>query len=218
MPYVAQRIPVEEQLFRERKISTEVYNAFDTLSQRWYYADTEEAREEISALAQKIRDNGYKITDCSEQANQELWKNGQDIYNLSLYYSRVTMGYLWYTYVKNNGEWDYKVHLKETDKKKVDWMPAEGYFLYYGNIISAADFGNINYGYTGTLLGLTPETLYKAGGMVAPNPSKYEKDNYYSDSEIDHYWIKKGIEQANNQGYYGQTNLPVETILDIVGG
>lgn len=46
----------------------------------------------------------------------------------------------------------------------------------------------------------------------------YEKENYYSDSEIDHYWIKEGIKQANDQGYFGNTNLPAEKILQIMRG
>ena len=74
----------------------------------------------------------------------------------------------------------------------------------------------LNYGYTGTLLGLSPETLYKAGGMVAPEPTQYEIDNYYCDSEVDHYWIKKGIEQANKQGYIGLLDLPVDMIFKIL--
>ena len=60
------------------------------------------------------------------------------------------------------------------------------------------------------------ETLYKAGGMVAPEPTQYEIDNYYCDSEVDHYWIKKGIEQANKQGYIGLLDLPVDMIFKIL--
>ncbi len=56
--------------------------------------------------------------------------------------------------------------------------------------------------------------MYKAGGKVANNPSQFEKDNYYSDSEVDHFWIKKGIEQANELGHYGSMDLPVDFIFD----
>lgn len=58
--------------------------------------------------------------------------------------------------------------------------------------------------------------LNAAGGKVAPNPTQFEIDNYYSDSEVDHYWIKKGIEKANKQGYIGFLSLPVDTIFEIL--
>ncbi len=227
LPYIAQRLPVETRLFRERKISTEVYNAFDILSQRWYYAETEEAREEIGDLAGKIRDNGYKIDDCTKVANQELWNNAQEIYNVLLnekddiadkvlYLLKKKLepfssaasdisknAIKWLIRVYNNGKWDYK-----STEVHTEWMPETRYFMYYGEVIDAAAFGNINFGYTGTLLGIDAETLYKGGGTLANNPTEYEISHYYSDSEVDHYYIKIGIEQANKEGYYGQLHFP----------
>ena len=227
LPYIAQRLPVETKLFREKKISTEVYNAFDTLSQKWYYANTAEAREEISAIAQKVRDNGYKIDDCTKVANQELWNNAQEIYNVLLnekddiadkvlyllkkkvepFSSAVSdiseNAIKWLIRVYKNGKWDYK-----STEVHTEWMPETRYFMYYGEIIDAAAFGNINFGYTGTTLGIDAETLYKGGGTLANNPTEYEISHYYSDSEVDHYYIKIGIEQANKEGYYGQLHFP----------
>ena len=95
-------------------------------------------------------------------------------------------------------------------------MPDEKYFMYHGRLISFANFGNLNYGYTGTVLGIEPETLYIAGGLVADNPTQYEIEHYYSDSEVDHYWIKKGIEQAKNQGYFGVIEIPQEVLEKII--
>lgn len=73
IPSVDKRIPTETKLYNEGKITKELYDAFDFLSQRWYYADTKLGRKEISELSQKIRDNGYKYDDCTEKANKQLW-------------------------------------------------------------------------------------------------------------------------------------------------
>lgn len=43
-----------------------------------------------------------------------------------------------------------------------------------------------------------------------------KQNNCYSNSEVDHYWIKKGIEQANKQGYIGLLDLPVDAIFKIL--
>ena len=242
MPYIAQRLPVETQLFRQGKISAELYNAFDILSQRWFYVITPRARGEIEDLTKAVRANGYKIKDCTKEANIELWNNGQEIYNVLLnendaqttkalyllkqwlnpFSSAIgdvsTNALKWLIRVYKNGKWDYKS--KEVETK---WLPNTKYFMYYGEIINAAAFGNINFGYTGTLLGIEPETLYKGGGTLADDPTDYEINNYYSDSEIDHYYIKKGIEQANKQGYIGQLHLPdnffvvMKQIVDYLG-
>ena len=64
LPYIAQRLPVETRLFREKKIPTKVYETFDLLSQAWYYSDTQKERDIISKLAQSIRDNNYSIESC----------------------------------------------------------------------------------------------------------------------------------------------------------
>ncbi len=214
LPDVSERIPKEYKLYKEGKISYEIYKAMDILSQRWFYADTTGAREEIGNMAKSVRYNGYKVKDCTEDANKQLRDNAQEIIDY-LDNKMVTiadypfLGMEWYKKVRVDGIWDYK-------SKGADWIPKQKYFMYHGQIINDNDFGNINYGYTGTILGILPETLYKAGGKVNNNPSKYEINNYYSDSEVDHYWIKKGIEQANQRGYYGIFQLPVDMIFKLL--
>lgn len=93
-------------------------------------------------------------------------------------------GLEWYKLVDNDCKWDYK-------KNPANWMPEEGYFMFYGQIISLADFGNINYGYTGTVLGLSPETLYKGAGYVQSKKISNDPSNYYGDSEVDYQNVKK---------------------------
>ena len=45
-------------------------------------------------------------------------------------------------------------------------LPFSQYFYFYGKVISAGEFGNINYGYVGAALALPNEEIYFAGGGV----------------------------------------------------
>ena len=170
----------------ERKIPTAIYNAFDTLSQRWYHAETQGARDEIGKLTNEIRDNNYIIKDCTEEANHQLYLNGIQFarHNIKIknfsandFMKVVTKinngialstadyaisGIYWLFSVNNDGKWDYKRLNSDKEHREMapDWWSEQGYFMYNGEIISDDDFGNINYGYLGTILGLSPETLY----------------------------------------------------------
>ncbi|MBR0276966.1 MAG: hypothetical protein IJQ50_00700, partial [Clostridia bacterium] len=230
LPDVEKRLPKETEMFKKGEMKPEVYNAFDKLSRRWYYADTERARDQLSNLAQDVRNNNYEIKDLTAEANEQLWENGisikaKDFIGNGLS-SMVTafgniiiglaidpsayglLGYDWFDKVHGGGAWDYK-----TKEKKADWLPDEKYFFYHDEIIDKEAFGNLNYGYTGTILGLDPETLYRGGGKVSENPTEYEKEKYFGDTEVDHYWITQGINQANSRGYYGTRSLPVDLVF-----
>ena len=200
---------------RDGRISDYQYLLILKLTERWYDAKTPEAKAEIHELAEAFRRNDYRYEDCTDVANAQLYANAESLSDkfkkesktFSNLISYACVGYYWYTLVNTNGEWDYKVNPTE-------WMPDCGYFVYGGDIISLADYGNLNYGYTGTVLGLSPQTLYKGGGIaIGRQATQYEKDNYYSDSEIDHYFIQQGI---SLYGRPGLVHLPVQTILKIV--
>lgn len=95
-------------------------------------------------------------------------------------------------------------------------MPKEEtYFMMYGKLISFADFGNINYGYTGTALGLSPKTLYKGAGYVQNGAINNDASQYYGDSEVDFGNVKRGIEWANSSGYVGIISLPLKLIFGV---
>ena len=207
IPSLESRLPKETELYNDGKLSKSIYDAFNIMSKRWFKQQTVEGRKEVAALAQKVRDNKYIVKDCSTDANSQLWNNAQSMVSeikldVASIVKKGLKGLDWYGLVKPNGEWDYKVN-------KPSWMPDTGYFEFYGEIISAADFGNLNYGYTGTVLGISPESLYKGGGSVATNPTQYEKEHFYGDSEVDHEFIKKGIEMANKAGHYGWIDIPI---------
>ena len=208
--YITQK---EIAMYNQGKLSQDVYNLLVDLGNRWANAKTEAAKDEIHNLAEQFRNNGYRYQDLSAEANNQLWANGNEMKEKMKFlpYSGPSAlalaGAMWYDYVDNNGKWDYKV-------KPASWMPKkEEYFVMYGKLISRADFGNINYGYTGTALGIMPTTLYKGAGYVQTRKLNDNPNQYYGDSEVDFYNVKKGIEMANAAGYKGIFELPLNLIF-----
>ena len=207
----------EKMMYQRGELSQQAYDILMQMTTLWENAnklDDTASMEEIHNLTQKFRENGYYATDVSYMANQTLWENGQKIDTiLDIVYAKMAasmvMGKVneaaihmaagtgiailsWYNKVDNYGEWDYKVH-------KTEWMKGNDIFVVNGLLMDAAGFGNVNYGYTGIILGFGPTALYSAGGFVtdedinAPAP-------LYGDSYIDHYNIEVGINWAQSQG------------------
>lgn len=123
----------------------------------------------------------------------------------------ATMAIDWEAKVLSRGDWDYKVN-------PAGWMPAEGIFLLYGQLITTADYGNINYGYTGTIIGFGEKSLFTGGGWAAGNNNEAGAP-LYGDSQVDHDFIQKGIDMAASQslGYNGALfNQDVRPLLDML--
>lgn len=85
----------------------------------------------------------------------------------------------------------------------VPYLGVTGEFLYNGKVTTAEDFGNINYGFIGSLLGFEEEILYMGGGYAAHKsiPKILLDPPFYGDSVNDHFSIKRGIDM-----YYGRGN------------
>jgi RHS repeat-associated protein len=62
---------------------------------------------------------------------------------------------LFVSHVRPGGSWDYK---RNTDNR--------GFYFFNGNLISAEEFGNANYGYSGTAFGFGEDMLTDAAGAV----------------------------------------------------
>ena len=94
--------------------------------------------------------------------------------------------YLWfYQKLHNHGPWDYKQFNRL-------W----------------ANFGNFNYGATGTAAGIPANILLRGGGFAQnrAQTSQEEWGNWYQDEPYgddprDQFWIKQGIDYANQHGY-----------------
>ncbi|WP_164055861.1 polymorphic toxin type 44 domain-containing protein, partial [Serratia marcescens] len=71
-----------------------------------------------------------------------------------------------------------------------------------------ANFGNFNYGATGTAAGIPAEILLMGAGFAQSRAgtSRSEWSHWYQrppygDDPQDQYWIKQGIDYANRHGY-----------------
>jgi hypothetical protein len=95
--------------------------------------------------------------------------------------------YSWfYEQVRNRGPWDYK-------------QISRGY----------EDFGNFNYGATGTACGFSEMILLRAAGFAQsragtsnPELGTWYGAAPYGDDHNDQYWIKEGIRYAQSQGHH----------------
>ncbi|MFE8116922.1 polymorphic toxin type 44 domain-containing protein [Brenneria goodwinii] len=93
--------------------------------------------------------------------------------------------YWFYQRVRNGGPWDYK----QQDRA---W----------------ANFGNFNYGASGTAAGIPPNILFMGAGWAQSRAGTsqpawglwYQKPPY-GDDPRDQFWIQQGIDYANKHGY-----------------
>ena len=96
-----------------------------------------------------------------------------------------------YNAVKDRGKWDYKRRPKGSE-----WIPRNGVFSVNGKKMTAEQLGNINYGFTGSVLGFPAPVLHMAGGFVAIKNSgiNWEDWWYDFDSKEDAEMIQLGID------------------------
>ncbi|MCJ8205798.1 polymorphic toxin type 44 domain-containing protein [Pseudomonas sp. RGM2987] len=100
---------------------------------------------------------------------------GGEAYVLGVFYSKV----------RNNGDWDYKQRGREFE-----------------------EFGNFNYGATGTAAGIPEQILLRAAGAAqsVAGTSREEFGKWwgqspYGDDRMDQIWIKAGIDYAKSKGF-----------------
>ena len=204
----------EIDMYQRGELSKDVYLILVDLGKRWEAMQTQEGKDEVHNLAESFRKNNYQYEDYTYTIDTHLKENVEYLFSyfddcnlMECVSGYAHAGLDWFKKVKPNGDWDYKAI-------SVDWMNQD-YFLYNSELISKSDLGNINYGYTGNALSLSDVTLYKGGGIAAEmsgTPTQFDIDNFYSDSELDHYWIKYGIELY---GAEGKIKLPVKLLIKI---
>ncbi|WP_238965075.1 polymorphic toxin type 44 domain-containing protein [Pseudomonas sp. AF32] len=90
---------------------------------------------------------------------------------------------VFYTKVRNKGEWDYKQRGREYE-----------------------EFGNFNYGATGTVAGISEQILLRAAGAAQSIAGTSEEEfgkwwaeSPYGDDEVDQIWIEAGIKYAQSK-------------------
>lgn len=104
-------------------------------------------------------------------------------------------------YQEQGGPWDYKVPARWKQEFGNEISKYDEPFIWNGYIITPEIFGNINYGYVGTAMGLPPEVLYMGGGFANKKGISLElfKGPYYGDNADDHCTVKFGIDLYNSR-------------------
>ncbi|WP_258232675.1 polymorphic toxin type 44 domain-containing protein [Pseudomonas brassicacearum] len=157
--------------------------------------------EDSRRLASQIAETESKVKQAAERANSgvipasptdvSLAKNIEEAQKLKEASKlivgggeAVTLG-IFYTKVRNKGEWDYK----QRDK-------------------TYEDFGNFNYGATGTAAGIPEQVLLRAAGaaqsIAGTSDEKFGNwwtESPYGDDEIDQIWITAGIKYAKSKDF-----------------
>ena len=98
--------------------------------------------------------------------------------------------YIWfYNQVTHHAPMDYK------QKERRPWWAFDNAEFYFrGKMISLEEYGNINYGYVGTALGISDWVLYAGGGYAAVRAGgDIGNITTYFDSQTDHDNVAWGI-------------------------
>jgi hypothetical protein len=151
---------------------------------------------EAAEIAAKSEAQAKLLRDAEEQARLgqypatppgvSLDQNLQEALNQYKQNPGSPLVYTWfYLKVRNSGPWDYKQIARLHE-----------------------NFGNFNYGATGTAAGIPDIVLLRAAGAaqrVAGSSSadfgKWWSEEPYGDDPVDQVWIKAGIDYAKSKGY-----------------
>ena len=172
-----------------------------------------------SGHAAYISDNGAGM--CGTDSwNHNTYYQSQDTALLNSNASfeesnRLNLG-VFYNQVKPGGNWDYK---RNSDNR--------GYYFFNGKLVSSEDFGNLNYGYSGTSFGFGKDVLTDAGGIVQiltagkdnRGPTLTNISGNFDDPH-DTANIRTGVNVYNNSNrsnsssiYAGATNVSYNTSI-----
>ncbi len=134
------------------------------------------------------------LPDYTKELNKTLNNNKRKVEKAAIFTGFIGSSLYFYDKVKPNGDWDYKLEAQWNKEINVKYLGSDGKFLFNGIITTAEDFGNINYGYTGTAVGFKDTILYIGGGYASCNLTiKIFEGPYYCDGPNDHEAIKRGI-------------------------
>ncbi|KMV72044.1 hypothetical protein WB66_04945 [bacteria symbiont BFo1 of Frankliniella occidentalis] len=116
-----------------------------------------------------------------------IWKNMREarIHGMPRDMATLRVYYWFYQKVRNHGPWDYK---------------QQSYQLQ--------NFGNFNFGATGTAAGIPADILLMGAGWAQsragtsqPNWGHWYSKPPYGDDPRDQFWIKQGIDYAKQHGF-----------------
>lgn len=215
----------EEEFGKE----SDTYKICDDAGKRWADAEpgsqTRKDMEFIANEARRLARAGTPLVYAQDKIENELLANASTVRStVKMYNSLPTLTSIgvsldirvWFASMVGEGRpWDYKrvsSWLLPYNKFKGQsttgenaWKKGKLKFMYYdGMIISTAEFGNINYGYTGKAAGFSDQEIYFGGGVTHQATAAFRDDELhpeywptYFEEPADYEYIKYGINKYN---------------------
>ena len=137
------------------------------------------------------------LPDYTEELDKVLYRNVDFLRTMGV--TNGTAAILnFYTNVKDHGgPWDYKTKTSWEKDISVPYLGQQSEFIWRGYVITAEDFGNINYIFTGLATGFSPELLYIGAGYKNQGgfTSEIFKGPYYGDNPNDFCISQLGVKE-----------------------
>ena len=180
---------------------TDGYNAATDELMKWFYAGVaEDIRNDYS--------NGFEYKYLGdEELNRFLYNNAINLRDYVQKYGQEAAWLYFVNLVKPGGEWDFKTkgQWRWPYTVDVDWSPMEDWqrntkkWIWspmLGGMISAADLGNLNYGYTIIELGVSKEVAQSGAGalQILQGRSHWEWLAHYFDDPEDNAFVYTGLD------------------------
>ena len=162
-----------------------------TIGFNQYYDCTEVLNDVFLSCAEEARKHEIIYPNLLLLANPGLgWIEGLTIPSKAVVDFNNLM---WFKSKVNHGaEWDVKIENSWNNTVGVTFPGPNGSIVFWGDIYTISEIGNILYGYTGTAMNIPEEILYIGGGYAAVG-LEFVFYEGYGDLE-DRDAIKEGIE------------------------
>ncbi len=137
------------------------------------------------------------LPDYTEELDKVLYRNMDFLKTMGMT-NGIAAIYNFYTNVKDHGgPWDYKTQSSWEKDISVPYLGQQTEFIWRGYVITAEDFGNINYIFTGLAAGFSPEILYIGAGYKNQGgfTSEIFKGPYYGDNPNDFCISQLGVKE-----------------------
>lgn len=135
----------------------------------------------------KVNPKTSSLPDYTEELDKVLNRNVNYLKTMGMTNGTAAI-YNFYINVKDHGgPWDYKTEKSWEKDISVPYLGQQTEFIWRGYVITAEDFGNINYMFTGLAVGFSPEILYMGAGYKNQGgfTSEVFKGPYYGDNPND---------------------------------
>ena len=158
----------------------------------------------VKKITKSISKSNENLEDYTDELISLMFRNGGQIFQLTQVFGGFAAFGAFFDNSKESGAWNYRNSDNWEDDLGIPF-PGDKKFLLCGRAITVEDFGNINYGFVGASMGISPTILYMGGGYAKIGLSlklfKILFKPYYGDDPNDHEAVEFGIYLFNNGGY-----------------